>query len=233
VLKLYVANDGVQLDLDSLRVGNIREEQEYGGARERVLGLVVPLFRSLPKRDAKAVRGVLHNDGVGDISAGRYKFGGGVRLEPPTLGVANDSCGISAAGVCLRGVFGHDVEARMTELQLVGLGGLAGVGERYVLGGLVGKMVRLRHAVVTTNVLGPSLLVAGAHIALRGVLSSVARVALTTGAIGGFMVLATFNSDTIRLMQKGSRARCLIIMAAAAVGCLIAGALGLGIARMT
>ena len=31
VLRLEVADDGVQFDLDSLRVGLIREEQEYGG----------------------------------------------------------------------------------------------------------------------------------------------------------------------------------------------------------
>jgi predicted nucleotidyltransferase component of viral defense system len=40
VLRLGVADDGVQFDLDSLRVGLIREEQEYGGVRVEVIARV-------------------------------------------------------------------------------------------------------------------------------------------------------------------------------------------------
>jgi predicted nucleotidyltransferase component of viral defense system len=40
VLQLDVADDGVQFDLDSLRVGLIREEQEYGGVRVEVIARV-------------------------------------------------------------------------------------------------------------------------------------------------------------------------------------------------
>lgn len=40
VLTLDVAADGVQFDLDSLRVGLIREEQEYGGVRVEVIARI-------------------------------------------------------------------------------------------------------------------------------------------------------------------------------------------------
>jgi predicted nucleotidyltransferase component of viral defense system len=40
VLKLDVADDGVQFDLDSLQVELIREEQEYGGVRVEVIARV-------------------------------------------------------------------------------------------------------------------------------------------------------------------------------------------------
>jgi predicted nucleotidyltransferase component of viral defense system len=40
VLRLDVADDGVQFDLDSLRVGLIREEQEYGGVRVEVIARI-------------------------------------------------------------------------------------------------------------------------------------------------------------------------------------------------
>ena len=37
ILRFEVPDDGVQFDLDSLRVGLIREEQEYGGVRVEVI----------------------------------------------------------------------------------------------------------------------------------------------------------------------------------------------------
>jgi predicted nucleotidyltransferase component of viral defense system len=40
VLRLDVADDGVQFDLDSLQVGLIREEQEYGGVRVEIIARV-------------------------------------------------------------------------------------------------------------------------------------------------------------------------------------------------
>jgi predicted nucleotidyltransferase component of viral defense system len=40
ILRFEVADDGVQFDLDSLRVGLIREEQEYGGVRVEVIARV-------------------------------------------------------------------------------------------------------------------------------------------------------------------------------------------------
>jgi fluoride ion exporter CrcB/FEX len=56
-------------------------------------------------------------------------------------------------------------------------------------------------------------------------------VALTTGALGGFMLLATFNSEKLALINEGMRAKAVLIMLAAAVGCLIAGGVGFALAR--
>jgi len=53
ILRFEVADDGVQVDPDSLRVGLIREEQEYGGVRveviDRMTAAQVRASGSLPK----------------------------------------------------------------------------------------------------------------------------------------------------------------------------------------
>lgn len=121
----------------------------------------------------------------------------------------------------------------MTEAQLIGLGGAVGVGGRHVIGRLFAGMLGLGfpHHVVLTNLVAPILLVVGLHLGLHGSLAPEPRVALTTGALGGFMVLATFNRDATRLIHEGPRATALLVMLSAAVRCLIAGGVGLAMVR--
>jgi fluoride ion exporter CrcB/FEX len=45
------------------------------------------------------------------------------------------------------------------------------------------------------------------------------------------MLLATFNSEKLALINEGMRAKAVLIMLAAAVGCLIVGGVGFALAR--
>jgi hypothetical protein len=56
ILRFEVAHDGVQFDLDSLRVGLIREEQEYGGVRVEVIARATAAQVRLRWMSASATR---------------------------------------------------------------------------------------------------------------------------------------------------------------------------------
>jgi fluoride exporter len=121
----------------------------------------------------------------------------------------------------------------MTESQFIGFGGALGLGGRHLIGRLFAGALGLGfpHYVVLTNLVGPLLLVLGLHLGWRSALEAEQRIALTTGAVGGVMLLATVNRDTNRLILEGPRATALLVIVAAVVGCLIAGGVGLVMAR--
>jgi len=119
----------------------------------------------------------------------------------------------------------------MTESQLIGLGGGIGLGARHVIGRLFGEMLSFPGGALVTNAIGPSLVVVGLHWGLRRSLAAEPRVALTTGALAGFMLLATVNRETVELINDGRRSTSVLIILMAALGCLLAGGLGFAIAR--
>lgn len=125
----------------------------------------------------------------------------------------------------------------MPEHGAVSLAGLVWVG----LGGMVGSVAR--HALSTwltrlfgpafpfgtlaVNVIGSLLLGAIMWIAAHtSALGPNARLALTTGVMGGFTTYSTFNQETLRLFQERSWGLGLLYVAATLLGCLAAGWLG-------
>lgn len=57
------------------------------------------------------------------------------------------------------------------------------------------------------------------------------RIALTTGFMGGLTTYSSFNYETTALISNGNTARGLLNIAVTLVGCLVAGYLGLVLAR--
>ncbi len=119
-------------------------------------------------------------------------------------------------------------------LLLVCLGGAAGTGARYLLGGWAQRTwgAGFPYGTLIINALGSFLLVIIMYFSLeRGALSAEARIVLGTGVMGGFTTYSTFNYETFRFIQQGSFAVAGLYLAATVIGCLSAGALGLLLAR--
>ena len=119
-------------------------------------------------------------------------------------------------------------------LFLVCLGGAAGTGARYLLGGWAQRTlgVGFPYGTLIINAVGSFLLVIIMHLSLEtGAISPDARLVLGTGVMGGFTTYSTFNYESFRLIQQGSFGLGALYLLATVVGCLGAGALGLVLAR--
>ncbi|HVV17398.1 MAG TPA: CrcB family protein [Polyangia bacterium] len=119
-------------------------------------------------------------------------------------------------------------------LLLVCLGGAVGTGARYLFGSWVQRVggAGFPYGTLIINAVGSFLLVAVMHLSLeRGMISVDARVVLGTGVMGGFTTYSTFNYETFRFIQQGSFALGALYLAATVIGCLVAGGLGLILAR--
>jgi len=114
------------------------------------------------------------------------------------------------------------------------LGGACGTGARYLIGGWAQRALGPAFPYGTTmiNLLGSFLIVIIMHLSLeRGVIPADARVVLTTGVMGGFTTYSTFNYESIAFLQQGAWGMAALNIAVTVVGCLIAGGLGLLVAR--
>ena len=123
----------------------------------------------------------------------------------------------------------------MNKLLLVVVGGGLGSGCRYLVS--VWTLARLGPGfpwgTLTVNVVGSFLL--GALVQLGpspAVLSADTRLLLTTGFLGGFTTYSTFNQETLRYLQDGNWSGALINSTATLASCLLAGLLGVALARM-
>lgn len=110
---------------------------------------------------------------------------------------------------------------------LVFLGGGLGAVARWSVSlwvpGAVGTLI--------VNVLGSALLAGLAHP--HGGLDLAAhpwRLALMTGALGGFTTYSTFNLDVLSLLQAGQPGRAALLAGGTLGACLGAGALGWAVA---
>lgn len=94
----------------------------------------------------------------------------------------------------------------MARLLWICLGSAAGGGARYLLSSWLLKLLgpSFPYGTLTVNLLG-SLLIGGLMYAgtEAAVLSTTARLALTTGLMGGFTTYSTFSYETLRLFQDG------------------------------
>ena len=63
------------------------------------------------------------------------------------------------------------------------------------------------------------------------VMSADMRLIIGTGILGGFTTYSTFNYETLALLREDAWGVALGNAAATLIGCLVAGALGIGVAR--
>lgn len=123
----------------------------------------------------------------------------------------------------------------MIRFLLICLGGAAGTGARYltVLGATALFGTSFPFGTLIVNVLGSFLLGFLMHIGMSTeMLSPNARLALTTGVLGGFTTYSTFNYETTSLFRGGAWLYGSLNVIATLLACLAAGLLGLGLARL-
>jgi CrcB protein len=59
------------------------------------------------------------------------------------------------------------------------------------------------------------------------------HLALTAGFLGGLTTYSSFNQDLIRLVRDGAYGAAALSFGVTAVGCIVAGLLGFGLAQKT
>jgi fluoride exporter len=110
----------------------------------------------------------------------------------------------------------------------IGLGGACGTIVRYLIGLAAQRVL----GTMAINVLGSFLLGVVMYIGLdRNALSPELRTVLGTGVLGGFTTYSSFNLDTLTLFQRGFPLLAAANLIGTVVLCLLAGALGLAVAR--
>lgn len=122
----------------------------------------------------------------------------------------------------------------MTRFVWVCVGGAAGTGARYWLSGWAQRHAGSAFPVGTlaVNVIGSFLLGFLMEVGVAGdMLGPTARIALTTGVMGGFTTYSTFNYETIQFLRDGAWAAAAGNVAATLGACLAAGVAGLAAGR--
>lgn len=114
------------------------------------------------------------------------------------------------------------------------LGGAVGTGARYLVSGWSLKLLgpSFPYGTLVVNLLGSFLLGGLMHLGTSTeAMSPTMRLALTTGAMGGFTTYSTFSYETMRLMQDGAWGNAALNVGITVVVCLLASFLGFGLAR--
>jgi len=115
------------------------------------------------------------------------------------------------------------------------LGGAAGTGARYLLSGWALQILGTGFpwGTLAVNLLGSFFIGAIMHAGLTTqLIPPTLRLALTTGVLGGFTTYSSFNYETLKLFQEGAWRMGFVNVAVMLLGCLAAGAAGLGAARL-
>lgn len=126
-------------------------------------------------------------------------------------------------------------EVRVNRFLWICLGGAAGTGARYLLGGWVLGMFGslLPFETLAVNVIGSFLISAIMHVALATrAISPTLRLVLTTGFLGGFTTYSSFNYETVKLAQDGAFSLVALYVGVMLAGCLAAGFAGIWIGRL-
>jgi CrcB protein len=116
---------------------------------------------------------------------------------------------------------------------VVGAGGL-GSGARYLVTLLAGDKTReFPFGTLIVNVVGSFLIALVLELAMRMKPSMPQNLslALTTGFMGGFTTYSSFNYQTTALALGGHHGKAALNLVATFVGCVVAGLLGLALAR--
>jgi fluoride exporter len=118
---------------------------------------------------------------------------------------------------------------------LICLGGAAGTGARFLLGGWANRGFgpAFPYGTLLVNVTGSFLAVVIMALSIhRGLISEDLRFVLVTGVMGGFTTYSAFNYETLSLFNAGSPGLAALNIAATVVGCLVAGGLALLLMRV-
>jgi len=119
-------------------------------------------------------------------------------------------------------------------LVVVCLGGAVGSGARYLLSGWVLRVLGTGFpwGTLAVNLLGSFLLALILQVGLEtGTPSPTWRLALTTGAMGGFTTYSTLNNETLTYLRESAWLLGALNVAGTVLGCLLAGLAGLAVAR--
>jgi fluoride exporter len=114
------------------------------------------------------------------------------------------------------------------------VGGAVGTGARYLVTLWAVRTWGLGFPAGTlaVNLAGSFLLGFLMHLAsMTQWMPPVVRLALTTGAMGGFTTYSTFNYETTDLLRAGAWSYALLNVASTLIGCLAAGVAGMLLAR--
>jgi CrcB protein len=119
------------------------------------------------------------------------------------------------------------------KLALVMVAGGLGSGARYLVALALGGVTdRLPLGTLAVNVAGCFLMSLVQEVALRSArLPEEARLALTTGLLGGFTTYSAFHHETFTLVRGGSGALALGYVSLTLVAGFVAGFAGLAVAR--
>jgi CrcB protein len=123
----------------------------------------------------------------------------------------------------------------MSRFFWICLGGAAGTAARYAVSSWALDLLGTGFpwGTLAVNAIGSFLIGAIMHVGLETqVLTPTARVALTTGVMGGFTTYSAFNYETQRLFAEGARVLALVNVFAMIFICLAAGVAGLALARL-
>ena len=113
-------------------------------------------------------------------------------------------------------------------------GGALGTGVRYLVSGWVFQALgsAFPYGTLAVNLFGSFLLGATMHLGLHSEwMSPTARLAVTTGALGGFTTYSTFSYETARLLQEGAWFFAGLNVAVTVLACLAASFLGFAAGR--
>jgi CrcB protein len=122
----------------------------------------------------------------------------------------------------------------MHRFALICLGGAIGTGARYLFAVHAPRILgtAFPYATLTVNVVGSFLLGAVMHAGLRtNLMGPDLRLMLATGVLGGFTTYSTFNYETMEYLREGALWLAGLNVAVTLVVCLLAGALGVALAR--
>jgi CrcB protein len=113
----------------------------------------------------------------------------------------------------------------MTRFLLVCLGGACGSGARYLvsLGAMALFGLRFPFGTIIVNIAGSFLI----GLAMQSLPPSELRLFLTTGVLGGFTTYSSFNYETLNLPTALGA----VNVIATFTGCIVAGMLGMWVAR--
>lgn len=128
----------------------------------------------------------------------------------------------------------RESEAFVARFLLICLGGAIGTGVRYGLSVWIARTVETTfpYGTLLVNLAGSFLLGVVMQLSLSTqIVGADTRLIIGTGMLGGFTTYSTFNYETLALMREEAWGMALGNAVATWLGCLAAGALGIGAVR--